>query len=220
LWIDARALKFRFIPGYVVPENSPSTASDNSASWVNAMAAAFNGGFMLSDHSGGYYYDGRLVQKMQPGFATLTVTKRGSMSISSWAGGEQIPTVDAAVRQNLKLMIVNSVVQPNVPRRRPAWGWPTHGLFISNRSALGELANGTFVYEYGYKVLPEAMARVMQSAGAQTAMSLDMNGSWPMAFTYTHAPHLVGRRLDPHEYHDPSIYYARYRKDFIAALLP
>jgi len=124
LWIDARALKFRFIPGYVVPENSPSTASDNSASWVNAMAAAFNGGFMLSDHSGGYYYDGRLVQKMEPGFATLTVTKQGSMSISSWAGGERIPTVDAAVRQNLKLMIVNSVIQPNVPRRRPAWGWP------------------------------------------------------------------------------------------------
>jgi len=50
-------------------------------------------------------------------------------------------------------------------------------------------------------------------------MSLDMNGLWPMAFTYTHAPHLGGRRLYPHEYHDPFIYCARYRKDFIASLL-
>jgi hypothetical protein len=97
---------------------------------------------------------------------------------------------------------------------------PTQHQYVTNRSALGELADGTLIYEFGYHVTPSQMATAMTQVHARTAMSLDMNGSWPMAFTYTHAAGVHGVRIDSREYHDPSVYYTRYRKDFIAALLP
>jgi hypothetical protein len=54
---------------------------------------------------------------------------------------------------------------------------------------------------------------------AKSAMMLDMNGSWPAGFVYWHSNGQIhGERIQSRIYHSPSLYYARYRKDFIAAL--
>ena len=220
LWINALALRFRFVPGTEVPENSPSTAADNRPTWVPHLAAAFNGGFWLKDHSGGYYYDRTTVTSMRPGYASLVITTDGRISVQPWKAGTAIGPHVAVVRQNLSPMIVDSRVQSNGSPAHPTWGVPTKGQYVTNRSALGELADGTLVYEFGYHVTPAEMATAMTLTHARTAMSLDINGSWPMAFTYTHNAGVSGVRIAYREYHDPSVYYTRYRKDFIAALLP
>jgi len=221
LWINAPALRFRLVPGTEVPENSPATAADNEPStWVPRLAAAFNGGFWLKDHPGGYYYDGTTVTPMRPGYASLVISTTGRISVQTWKAGTTVGSGVAVVRQNLPPMIVNFRVRSNGTPTHPTWGLPTKGQYVTNRSALGELADGTLVYEFGYHVTPDQMATAMELAHARTAMSLDMNGSWPMAFTYTHPAGVSGMRVDAREYHDPSIYYTRYRKDFITALLP
>ena len=124
----------------------------------------------------------------------------------------------AVVRQNLQPVVVAGRLAPQGLTGRGGWSVPSKGSYVANRSALAELANGSLVYVFGYHVTPSTVARVLLSVGARTAMMLDMNGSWPMAFTYTHAPALAGLRLNPHQYHDPSVYLTRYRKDFVVAL--
>jgi hypothetical protein len=220
LWMNSAVLRFRFVPGTQVPENSPSTPADNQPTWVSGLAAAFNGGFWLRDHSGGYYYDGTTVTPMRTGYASLIITKDGHLSVQPWEAGATVGPDVAVVRQNLEPMIVNSSVQSNGTQSHPTWGIPTKHQYVTNRSALGQLTDGTLVYEYGYHVTPDQLASAMALTHATTAMSLDMNGSWPMAFTYIHVAGVSGVRIDPREYHDASVYYTRYRKDFIAALLP
>ena len=222
LWMDSAVLRFRFIPGTQVPEGSPSLPQDGRPqTWVPRMAAAFNGGFWLRDGAGGYVADGRVVRPLRPGFASLVVMRDGGARVGVWGRDVTLSSGVAVVRQNLRPMVLDGRARTGAHGGPEAWGRPDGGRWAVNRSAVGQLADGSLVYAFGYRVTPQTMASAMVAVGSRTAMMLDMNGSWPMGFVYSHAHgRVTGRRVDPREYHTATVYETRYRKDFVVALLP
>jgi hypothetical protein len=222
LWMNPTVLRFRFIPGTQVPESGPTRTIDNQPStWLPRLAAAFNGGFWLKDlHPGGYFYDATMVKPLVVGQAAMVVTTDGRLTVGMWGRDLRLTRDVAAVRENLPLLVDRYRDRAGTITGRTAWGRSSHGPLASNRSALGQLSDGSLVYEYGYQVTPEQMAQGMLDVRARMAIMLDLNGSWPGGFVYWHrGSQVVGEKIHPLIYHDPSMYYTRWRKDFVVALL-
>jgi hypothetical protein len=219
LWMNSVALHFRLIPGYQVPESSPVRTIDRSASsWVPRMVAAFNGGFRLSDHRGGYFYAGTTVSPLVPGLGSLMVLADGQIQIGSWGGAMKLSSHTLAVRQELPLLVSNYQSMANSSQSADYWGRTNGGLPTANRSALGQRADGTLVYAEGSEITPLQLASALIRVGVRQAMVLDMNKSWPNAFVYTTQGHQhTGMKVQRGMWRDPSIYYRRFTKDFIVA---
>jgi hypothetical protein len=220
MWIDPTRVDFRLVPGRKVPEGGPSLGVDNQPqTWVPRMVAAFNGGFLLLDHVGGYYYAHRTVAPLRAGLGALEITTDGRLQVGQWGRDLTLTTRTVAVRENLPLLVDHFRAMTRATDTARTWGLANGGLWTANRSALGEMPDGSLVYAYGHDVRPSAMARALTSVGVQRAMVLDMNKSWPGGFVYWRTPAgLHGSRIQPQEYHAPSVYYARYTKDFVVVL--
>jgi hypothetical protein len=221
LWMDPALLSFRFIPGSGWPEHSPILPADRQPStWVSRLAAAFNGAFKLSNNDGGYYYAGRVVSPLRAGLAALIITQAGRLSVVKW-GREQSTTVGlSVVRENLPMLVDNYVAQTSPRDTTSTWGWADYNTPLANRSALGELADGSLVYTYGHNVTAADMSAALVLVHTRTAIMLDMNLSQPGGFVYwNQGGHIEGERILPSIYHLPAVYLHQYRKDFIAALV-
>jgi hypothetical protein len=221
LWIDPRAVAFRLVPGFRVPEGGPSSAADNEpATWVPRMVAAFNGGFLLGDHVGGYYDLHRTVAPLVPGLGSLAISTTGQLRVGRWGRDLGMTPTTAVVRQNLPLLVDHGRAMTSASDTTRTWGLANGGLWTANRSALGVRPDGSFVYAYGHDVRPATMAAALVAVGVQRAMVLDMNKSWPGGFVYWHtSTGIHGARIQPQEVHSPEVYYQRYTKDFVAVLV-
>ena len=222
LWMDTSRLRFRYVPGLVVPEGGPRLPADSRPStWVPRMVAAFNGGFMLKDHVGGYYYAGRTVSALRAGLGTLSITSAGRIAVGAWGREVRLTASTILVRQNLPLLVDQFLARTSASDTPQTWGVANGGLWTANRSALGQLSDGSVVYAYGGSVQPSEMAAAMVAVRARVAMVLDMNRSWPGGFTYQRvARKVVGHGIQAAIYHQPSVYFAPYTKDFVVAELP
>jgi len=217
MWMDPAHLRFRYVPGTQVPEGSPATAADsNPTTWVPRMLAGFDSGFKLSDHVGGYYYLGRTVAPLRDGLASMVVHRDGTLAIGVW-GSDLVMTPDTLmVRQNLPPLVLGGVAQTSPNDRLRTWGLPTHSQPRQNRSALGRLADGSFVFVYAHDVTAPMLASVLVKAGAQMVIALDMNLSWPTGFLYEHkGGQVVGSKISRFATRMPSIYLTRFKKDFV-----
>ena len=220
MWMDPALLSFRFIPGSKWPERSPILPADRRPlTWVPRMAAAFNGAFKLRDNAGGYFYAGRTVSPLRPGLAALVITSQGRLSVVQW-GREARTTVGlSVVRENLPLLIDQFTARTSGHDTNSTWGWADNNRPLANRSALGELPDGSLVFAYGYRVTAKDMAAALVQVHVRTAMMLDMNLSQPGGFVYwRQAGRIRGRRILPSIFHSASIYFNQYQKDFVAAL--
>jgi hypothetical protein len=220
LWMDSLRLRFRYVPGYTIPEGSPASPADSKPStWVPTMVAAFNGGFMIKDHVGGYSYLGHVVSPLVPGKASITIDTSGHLKVGVWGQDIGSTSSTVVVRQNLRPLVRDGVSQASSSDSASAWGLANGGLLHANRSALGQLADGSLVYAYGSEVQAWQLAAALVQAHVRVAGMLDMNKSWPNGFTYTHAGgSTVGRRVLASMYRDPSMYLQRFKKDFFVAL--
>ncbi len=218
LWMDPAQLRFRFVPGRVTPENGPASRADSRPStWVPRMVAAFDGGYKLTDHVGGYYYLARTVSPLRAGYASLVGYRDGSLTVGSWGRDVQMSSRVVVVRQNLRPLIDRGVSQVRRTDTNHTWGLALRGLARANRSALGVLPNGSLVFEYGSSVRPAQMAATLVRLGVTEAIMLDMNAKWPTGFLYTHTGGQVhGWKINAHIVRAPSLYYSRWKKDFIA----
>ena len=219
LWMNSDALRFRLIPGYQVPESSPVRAMDRiPATWVPQMVAAFNGGFRLKDHLGGYFYAGKTVSPLIPGVGSLMVLDDGRLQVGAWGDNMKLSSRTVAVRQELPLLVSNYQSMANNSQGADYWGRTNGSLPNANRSALGQLSDGALVYAEGSEVTPVQLASALIKVGVRHAMVLDMNKSWPNAFVYTRqGGQVVGQKVQQNMWRQPSIYYQRFTKDFIVA---
>lgn len=222
LWMDPAYLRFRFVPGYRWPEKSPRTAADKqAATWTGRVLAAFNGGFKLHDGVGGYYYLGHEVAPLLDGQASLVTYADGSMRIGAWNRDLRMTKDVVAVRQNLRPFIDGGTIQatPNDPPK--TWGVTIHRTPFANRTLLGVLKDGSYVFEFAHRATPIMLAREALKVGVQFAIVLDMNGIWPTGFVYTHTgTHLIGMKINPNIERMPKLYMRPTDKDFIAVLAP
>lgn len=218
LWLDVAHLKIRYVPGFKYPEGSPrSTADMTPATWVPKMVAAFDGGFKLADHVGGYYYLGAMVAPLKPGLATIVVYKNGSVRVGRWGRDLHQTTDMLMIRQNMYPLVDQGVSQTKSSDTYRTWGFTFNHRWLVNRSALGVRADGTFVFIYGHNITPSTIADYLVQAGARFAIDLDMNGYFPAGFIYRHVgSSVIGSRINPHVVHFPAIYLVPYQKDFFS----
>ena len=218
LWMDPSLLRFRYVPGSRWPENGPVAAADTvPATWTARMVAAFNGGFKLFDHVGGYYYLGDTVAPLRSGYAAFVVRRDGTLSVGVWGRDLHLTSDAVVVRQNLPPIVADGLSQAKATDPVYKWGLTLQHLRAVNRSALGQLADGGLVFEYGHLVTPQTIVTYLVKAGAQTAMMLDTNVVWPTGFLYTHAHgQLHGTKINSHIKRTPWVYLTQYQKDFVA----
>jgi hypothetical protein len=222
MWMNPDLLRFRYIPGYNVPESGPVKRIDNRPStWTDRMVAAFNGAFQLKDGAGGYFYDHRMVKPLRDGLASIVIDQQGRLNVIDWQLGNHVPSGTRLVRQNMKPLVLHARSRSRSGESPATWGQADHGLTHANRSALGQRADGSLVFAYGSEVPAATLAQTLADVGAQTAIILDMNKSWPTGFVYD-APRggrpPVGHRILPSIWRDGSAYLRRFQKDFFVAL--
>jgi len=162
-------------PAASVPRDAgPAVGPDE----VPVLLAAFNGGFMSSAGVGGFELDGQVLRSLVPGMGSFVVDSDGSGHVGVWgqdvpAPGEQV----VSVRQNLPPLVSGSVPSPAISDIS-TWGSTLGGGAVVARSALGEDPQGDILYAGGMAALPSDLANALISAGATTAMQLDINPEW------------------------------------------
>jgi len=218
--MDPAHLRFRFVPGYAVPEGSPSTAADRTPStWVPRLVAGFDSGYKLSDHVGGYYYRGQTVAPLRAGFASMVLHADGTLTLGAWGRDVSMTPDTIVVRQNLHLLVDHGVAQATSKDGARTWGISNGNRPLANRSALGLLPDGSYVFVFAHLVTAATLADLLVAQGVTTAIDLDMNISWPTGFVYAHqGSHVTGQRINPNIVRSPSTYLQRFKKDFIAVV--
>ncbi len=164
------------------PPTNGATLSPESGPAVSAaeqphLLACFNGGFKANAGVGGVETDGTVLLPLKTGEASLVVDANGGAQIGVW--GSTVPTPGesvASVRQNLPPLVLNGQPAADVGTWQD-WGYTLGNVPRVPRSALGEDAHGNLLYAAAGYSLPVDLSGALLSAGAVTAMQLDINPS-------------------------------------------
>jgi hypothetical protein len=183
------------------------------------LLAAFNGGFQLKSHAGGYEQEGHVAWPLQPAIASLLIDRAGHARIGVWGKDVPVPGQPVySVRQNLWLLVSGGrpTAEAGLWRR---WGGTIGGLEYVARSALGESATGTFMYAASTSTIPADLAWALARMGARVAMQLDINPQWVQLDAATRPGGTLKAEV-PGQHRPANQYLAGWTRDFIAVLAP
>lgn len=183
------------------------------------LIAAFNGGFELKSHAGGYEQEGHVAWPLRPRLASLLIDRAGQARIGVWGQDAPVPGQPVySVRQNLWLLVRDGrpTAEAGLWWR---WGGTIGGLEYVARSALGESAAGTFMYAASMSTIPADLAWALARMGARVAMQLDINPQWVQLDTATR-PGAPLRAEIPGQRRPTNQYLTGWTRDFIAVLAP
>jgi hypothetical protein len=231
-WMDTKLLSARLYSGSVSPGGlgykfTAPVLPDAAATLV----AAFNGGFKMADAHGGYYTEGRLIDPLVTGDASVVIYASGAITVGAWGADVRMTPSVVAVRQNLVPLVAGG--KPTALAEGQDWrAWGnTCGLkscaasvpSIEHqwRSGLGVTADGALVYAAGPALDPLQLALILARAGVVRGMELDINPGWPVFAAYRPAASgglaaprngtkLLATRLGPATFFQQS-----YARDFI-----
>lgn len=196
-WMDTRLLSAWLYSGSQSPGGGPyAYTAPIEPAQAASLVAAFNGGFMMNVAGGGYYTEGRLVDPLVGGAASLVIYANGNVDIGAWGSDVTMAPDVVAVRQNLVPLVAGG--QPTVQAASAdwqAWGATCGPISCSGpgiehqwRSGAGVTADGALVYAAGPALDPLQLAEMLVRAGAVRAMELDINPDWPVLATYDPPP--------------------------------
>jgi hypothetical protein len=184
--MDQRLLKFSLRPGTEDPGyghwGAPMTIPPGQR---RGLVATFNSGFRIASSGGGFYLHGHSVGQLIKGAASEVYFKNGKLLIGRWGSGPLRMGPDvAAVRQNLRPIVINSHVPKTVDQNvTTAWGATLGGGYNVWRSGVGITRDKRIIFVYGDALDVRTLANLLQRAGCVTAMELDINPDW-MSFMY------------------------------------
>jgi hypothetical protein len=228
-WMDTSQLSARLYSGSVSPGGGPyKYTAPVARTAARSLVAAFNGGFKMKDAHGGYYAEGRLIDPLVRGAASLVIYANGSVTVGAWDSDVAMTPSVVAVRQNLYPLVVNG--RPGARASTRTWrvwggtcpcGAGQHGSDYQWRSGLGVTADGALVYVVGPLLDPLQVADLLVQAGAVRGMQLDINPSWPVFASFrpttpdglaasSNGTRLTGTYRGPATFFDPA-----YARDFI-----
>jgi hypothetical protein len=194
-WMDAGLLSARLYSGSLSPGDGPFryTAPVLPAA-AATLVAAFNGGFKMNEARGGYYTEGRVIDPLRTGAASLVIYADGSVDVGAWGSDVTMTPQVVSVRQNLLPLVAGGRPTPRAASTRwRAWGSTcgatscastVPGIEHQWRSGLGITADGALVYAAGPGLDPLQLAELLARAGAVRGMQLDINPNWPVFVTY------------------------------------
>jgi hypothetical protein len=229
-WMDTRLLAARLYSGSISPGGGPYRfKAPIQPAQAATLIAAFNGGFKMKGAHGGYYTEGRMIDPLRTGAASLVIYADGSVGLGAWGSDVQMTPLVVSVRQNLVPLVADGRPTAAAEGDWHAWG-PTCGAYscavpgIPNqwRSGLGITADGGLVYVVGPALDPLQLASLLIRAGAERAMQLDINPEWPtfVAYDPTQPGGLAsptnGQRLLASTVQGPATFFApSWGRDFI-----
>jgi hypothetical protein len=195
-WMDTGLLAARLYSGSLSPGGGPYryTAPVGPAQ-AATLVAAFNGGFKMNQARGGYYTEGRVIDPLRPGAASLVIYADGSVDLGAWGTDVTMSPRVVSVRQNLLPLVAGGRPTPRAATTRwlRTWGATcgatscspaVPGIEHQWRSGLGITADGALVYVAGPALDPLQLAQLLARAGAVRGMQLDINPNWPVFATY------------------------------------
>src|SRR5450755_349168 len=231
-WMDTGLLSARLYSGSVSPGGGPYryTAPVMPAQ-ARTLVAAFNGGFKMNDAHGGYYTEGRMIDPLRPGAASLVIYADGTVTVGAWERDVAMTRNVVSVRQNLWPLVAGG--QPTAQaasRDWQAWGstcgatscqHSVPGIEHQWRSGAGVTASGALVYVTGPALAPLQLAQLLVRAGVVRGMQLDINPAWTVFVTYDPlaggpAAPFNGSKLLPATTQGPSTFFQSWwARDFI-----
>jgi hypothetical protein len=175
-------LQAHLVAGTVQPTPSGSAAKIPTTD-LASLVAAFNSGFKMSAHPGGFYLNGKTMVPLISGKASAVIDDTGHLTVGQWGRDVQMSSHVTAVRQNLALIVDHGQavagLNRNVDNR---WGSARNQLQYTWRSGLGVTAHGDVIYVAGNKLNLTTLASAMVDAGVTTGMELDIH-SGQQSFT-------------------------------------
>lgn len=219
-WIRTAATVLGLYLGYEGPGVTSYSRGPEAvpSAGLPRLLATFNSGFYESDGPAGFYTNHTLYFPMVKGLATVVRYTNGTVGITQWAGGPNPGPTVLMARQNLPLLVNNSMPTPGVTNNF-AWGLTLHGAPAVWRSALGVDKNGNLIYAAAPAQTAASMASVMVQLHCVRAMELDINPEWPIFVTYA-GPGAQSPTLDvPNPNQIPGRFLYTSTKDFFAVFL-
>jgi hypothetical protein len=191
VWMDPKLVRFELHPGLTEPGGRLLAPDEIPIADRLTLEAAFNSGFRLRDARGGFYLNGVTAKPLVDGAASLVIDKDGSATVGQWGRDVTMGPQVEAVRQNLQLIVDGGQLVPGLSDNlHGAWGQTLGQSVLVWRSAVCVDAHGGLIYGYGNGLGALSLAELMQRAGCQRAMELDINSSWT-SFNF-YAPVEVG----------------------------
>ena len=189
-WMDTRLLRATLYSGSDVPGGGPfEHQAPIPPTAARTLDAAFNAGFKMQDANGGYYTDGRTLDPLRPGAASLVIYKDGSVAIGSWGHEVSMSRDVVSVRQNLDLIVNGGHAVPGLLANDNAqWGFTLGAAYDVWRSAIGITRDGALVYVGGPSLAITSLANLLVDAGCVRGMELDINTDWVQYSTYGAGP--------------------------------
>jgi hypothetical protein len=194
-WMDTKLLSARLYSGSVSPGGLgykfTAPVLPNAA---GTLVAAFNGGFKMADAHGGYYTEGRLIDPLVAGAASVVFYASGAITVGAWGADVSMTRSVVAVRQNLVPLVTGG--KPTALAASPDWqAWgdtcgakscaaSVPGIEHQWRSGVGVTADGALVYVVGPALDPLQLAQLLVRAGVVRGMELDINPGWPVFAAY------------------------------------
>jgi Phosphodiester glycosidase len=160
-------------PGRIPPSQLPD------------VVAAFNSGFKMSAHPGGFFVDGSAVRDLVDGKASAVIDDSGRLTVGQWGRDVHMSPSIRAVRQNLALIVEQGRPVPGLDRNTDLrWGSTNNQLQYTWRSGLGVTAHGDLLYLAGDKLNLATLGAAMAQAGVVTGMELDIHSGLQFFSTF------------------------------------
>ena len=231
-WLDTGLLSARLYSGSESPGGGPYRyTAPVGASQARTLVVAFNGGFKMTDARGGYYTEGRVIDPLRAGAASLVIYANGAADIGAWGSDVAMTPQVVSIRQNLAPLVAGGRPTPRAATSNwHVWGSTcgaascahgVPGIEHQWRSGLGITADGALVYAAGPALDPLQLAWLLVRAGAIRGMELDINPYWPVLATYDPPPGAPaapsnGRKLLSATQQGPGTFFeASWARDFV-----
>lgn len=218
--LDPRLVRGELHPGTTDPGGTWRAPTSLAGPAAQGVAAAFNGGFKLSDPShNGYYSEGRTVRPLVDGKASLVLRRDGTADVGAWGSEVRMGPDVVSVRQNLTPLVDAATLNATCGSGgEQEWGSTIGQAAYVHRSGFGVTADGTEVYVGGPALSVCTLGRILLDAGVVRGMELDINPNW-VSGTYFHD--VKGRppqgfRLFPAEMVAPQHYFSASSRDWYA----
>jgi hypothetical protein len=224
VWMDPKLVRFDLHPGLQEPGGTWQTPPQVPSGQRLDLLAAFNGGFRMQDANGGFYLEGHAQKPLRDGAASIVINRDGTATVGQWNRDVSMTPDVVAVRQNLQLIVDNGQPVAGLDDNKDGqWGSTLGNRVLVWRSAVCVDGNGGVIYGYGNGLGAQSLANLMQRAGCQRAMELDINPSWTTFNLYGPTTpgdpgSVTGTKLLPDQNKGGSRYLSDDSRDFIAVL--
>ncbi|CAB4860983.1 unannotated protein [freshwater metagenome] len=217
--IDQTDLRTGLFNGAEEPGGTWKRANRVPGELQPALLAAMNGGFRFEHIKGGYKTEGIEVKPLKQGDATLAVGTDGHVALGEFGRDINDDGSWISFRQNLILIVDNAKSQVQKGVNEGVWWGADYGNAVYvPRSAACEMRDGRLAYALVGKVNATQLAQSLINIGCVKAMQLDINGTWPVFFTFgpDAAGNLTGHFVDKRMGGNPSRYLTGSTKEFFA----